>query len=158
MRVAVIALVVALCGGASPTRRKRGPPRSPPWEPPAPSPRSRSTPNQLAQQHYEAWTEWCASTMLGLARQRVARDGERARPPVDVAGALGGNATAAQRPAARAAATHAPTRRALASLDACAPRWAAHGFGTLGAVPGACLLYTSPSPRDGLLSRMPSSA
>ena len=33
---------------------------------------------------------------------------------------------------------------------------------TLGYVPnrlaGACLLYTSPSPRDGLLSRMPSSA
>ena len=27
-----------------------------------------------------------------------------------------------------------------------------------GAVPYACLLYTSPSPRDGLLSRMPSSA
>ena len=26
------------------------------------------------------------------------------------------------------------------------------------ASPGACLLYTSPSPRDGLLSRMPSSA
>ena len=25
-------------------------------------------------------------------------------------------------------------------------------------IPGACLLYTSPSPRDGLLSRMPSSA
>ena len=25
-------------------------------------------------------------------------------------------------------------------------------------VPKACLLYTSPSPRDGLLSRMPSSA
>ena len=25
-------------------------------------------------------------------------------------------------------------------------------------VPGVCLLYTSPSPRDGLLSRMPSSA
>ena len=25
-------------------------------------------------------------------------------------------------------------------------------------VPGTCLLYTSPSPRDGLLSRMPSSA
>ena len=24
--------------------------------------------------------------------------------------------------------------------------------------PGGCLLYTSPSPRDGLLSRMPSSA
>ena len=26
------------------------------------------------------------------------------------------------------------------------------------ALPGLCLLYTSPSPRDGLLSRMPSSA
>ena len=26
------------------------------------------------------------------------------------------------------------------------------------AIPGICLLYTSPSPRDGLLSRMPSSA
>ena len=26
------------------------------------------------------------------------------------------------------------------------------------AMPGICLLYTSPSPRDGLLSRMPSSA
>ena len=25
-------------------------------------------------------------------------------------------------------------------------------------IPGICLLYTSPSPRDGLLSRMPSSA
>ena len=29
--------------------------------------------------------------------------------------------------------------------------------GGLGLI-GACLLYTSPSPRDGLLSRMPSSA
>ena len=29
-------------------------------------------------------------------------------------------------------------------------------FGTV--VVGICLLYTSPSPRDGLLSRMPSSA
>ena len=27
-----------------------------------------------------------------------------------------------------------------------------------GEAPEACLLYTSPSPRDGLLSRMPSSA
>ena len=26
------------------------------------------------------------------------------------------------------------------------------------AIAGGCLLYTSPSPRDGLLSRMPSSA
>ena len=34
-------------------------------------------------------------------------------------------------------------------------------IGTLGyfdALSGTCLLYTSPSPRDGLLSRMPSSA
>ena len=29
---------------------------------------------------------------------------------------------------------------------------------THGRFPGNCLLYTSPSPRDGLLSRMPSSA
>ena len=28
----------------------------------------------------------------------------------------------------------------------------------VGSVSGGCLLYTSPSPRDGLLSRMPSSA
>ena len=27
-----------------------------------------------------------------------------------------------------------------------------------GVIPNSCLLYTSPSPRDGLLSRMPSSA
>ena len=32
------------------------------------------------------------------------------------------------------------------------------GRGGFGAVYRACLLYTSPSPRDGLLSRMPSSA
>ena len=29
---------------------------------------------------------------------------------------------------------------------------------TVGGQPQPCLLYTSPSPRDGLLSRMPSSA
>ena len=29
---------------------------------------------------------------------------------------------------------------------------------TSGGLTGGCLLYTSPSPRDGLLSRMPSSA
>ena len=28
----------------------------------------------------------------------------------------------------------------------------------MGVLSGSCLLYTSPSPRDGLLSRMPSSA
>ena len=33
--------------------------------------------------------------------------------------------------------------------------WGANGDGQLGI---GCLLYTSPSPRDGLLSRMPSSA
>ena len=32
------------------------------------------------------------------------------------------------------------------------------GNGKWGTVTGSCLLYTSPSPRDGLLSRMPSSA
>ena len=34
----------------------------------------------------------------------------------------------------------------------------ARGLGQLGQYVGNCLLYTSPSPRDGLLSRMPSSA
>ena len=33
-----------------------------------------------------------------------------------------------------------------------------HEFGTTTGRPRSCLLYTSPSPRDGLLSRMPSSA
>ena len=33
-----------------------------------------------------------------------------------------------------------------------------HCFNGKGTEEGACLLYTSPSPRDGLLSRMPSSA
>ena len=38
-------------------------------------------------------------------------------------------------------------------------RWAMVGFvALLGAYITTCLLYTSPSPRDGLLSRMPSSA
>ena len=32
------------------------------------------------------------------------------------------------------------------------------GMGQTGVLLGDCLLYTSPSPRDGLLSRMPSSA
>ena len=31
-------------------------------------------------------------------------------------------------------------------------------YGELFGADGICLLYTSPSPRDGLLSRMPSSA
>ena len=33
-----------------------------------------------------------------------------------------------------------------------------HGHRHAGLVANICLLYTSPSPRDGLLSRMPSSA
>ena len=32
------------------------------------------------------------------------------------------------------------------------------GYGLVIGLNGTCLLYTSPSPRDGLLSRMPSSA
>ena len=32
------------------------------------------------------------------------------------------------------------------------------GITDISSVTGTCLLYTSPSPRDGLLSRMPSSA
>ena len=39
------------------------------------------------------------------------------------------------------------------------PETGKSSFGvSLSAAPGGCLLYTSPSPRDGLLSRMPSSA
>ena len=57
----------------------------------------------------------------------------------------------------RSAGTISPTVsvRAVNSASASAPA------GTAGAQLGAanaCLLYTSPSPRDGLLSRMPSSA
>ena len=47
-------------------------------------------------------------------------------------------------------------RRALDEYGHCA-----HAFESRpgeSAVPHPCLLYTSPSPRDGLLSRMPSSA
>ena len=33
-----------------------------------------------------------------------------------------------------------------------------HNAGHTLVIDGVCLLYTSPSPRDGLLSRMPSSA
>ena len=44
-----------------------------------------------------------------------------------------------------------------------ANRWVLPAFGVIGLLSGflpayTCLLYTSPSPRDGLLSRMPSSA
>ena len=44
----------------------------------------------------------------------------------------------------------------LATIGATAPFVGL--FGTVWGVYHACLLYTSPSPRDGLLSRMPSSA
>ena len=37
-------------------------------------------------------------------------------------------------------------------------RWSADDLGVPCFLYGTCLLYTSPSPRDGLLSRMPSSA
>ena len=46
------------------------------------------------------------------------------------------------------------THASLGSTDALARR----GGYLLQPRPGFCLLYTSPSPRDGLLSRMPSSA
>ena len=56
----------------------------------------------------------------------------------------------------------------LAMTRSLAVEWAKYGIRTLAIAPGPfptkgawsrfCLLYTSPSPRDGLLSRMPSSA
>ena len=45
-----------------------------------------------------------------------------------------------------------------AHLKAHANKMAARARGLLAAHRKSCLLYTSPSPRDGLLSRMPSSA
>ena len=57
------------------------------------------------------------------------------------------------------------TIRALMQIDRLQPKFAAYNGATVqGSIPLAgdtvliCLLYTSPSPRDGLLSRMPSSA
>ena len=58
-----------------------------------------------------------------------------------------------------------PVQRAMAESDAtqcgfCTPGFVmtAYAFAAGGETPALCLLYTSPSPRDGLLSRMPSSA
>ena len=45
----------------------------------------------------------------------------------------------------------------VTQLRATADKWRG-GFWVMMALGGVCLLYTSPSPRDGLLSRMPSSA
>ena len=43
-------------------------------------------------------------------------------------------------------------------MEEIAARLGARGWRGLANRSGTCLLYTSPSPRDGLLSRMPSSA
>ena len=51
----------------------------------------------------------------------------------------------------------APADVAAFSADAHLPQEDAYRM-LLSAKLGLCLLYTSPSPRDGLLSRMPSSA
>ena len=50
------------------------------------------------------------------------------------------------------------TTAAAAATTAAAAAVDCHGFLKVGLLEAACLLYTSPSPRDGLLSRMPSSA
>ena len=47
---------------------------------------------------------------------------------------------------------------AIDSTDDCYVVYIARTFQTVTAPDNSCLLYTSPSPRDGLLSRMPSSA
>ena len=51
-------------------------------------------------------------------------------------------------------------QKSAANIDAVRPQVAASMFGATGAEveADACLLYTSPSPRDATLSRMPSSA
>ena len=43
-------------------------------------------------------------------------------------------------------------------INLCAGDYVNMGLARHGGIPTICLLYTSPSPRDGLLSRMPSSA
>ena len=53
--------------------------------------------------------------------------------------------------------------RRLGALFSCTPGWVKiasmrRNWSSVSLPPWSCLLYTSPSPRDGLLSRMPSSA
>ena len=50
-----------------------------------------------------------------------------------------------------------PSGSGKSTLIRCINRLEEHQKGSI-VVDGTCLLYTSPSPRDGLLSRMPSSA
>ena len=60
---------------------------------------------------------------------------------------------------AKAAACEAIAGLAAAAVSIAAVIRQPDAGAALGAIRGsACLLYTSPSPRDGLLSRMPSSA
>ena len=65
--------------------------------------------------------------------------------------------------AVNAAGTTRSTTSALNNITCAAPAYRADGNGSLyfngsSSCAYVCLLYTSPSPRDGLLSRMPSSA
>ena len=71
--------------------------------------------------------------------------------------------TGTTKPAAGRELSHEPLATALASKSEFTPEaWGALGISDLRwddfIRVGDCLLYTSPSPRDGLLSRMPSSA
>ena len=73
--------------------------------------------------------------------------GAEAQPPVVAVGARGAWLTVMR------------DGRSVEVLDAMASWWTAiHGHGHPALDAAICLLYTSPSPRDGLLSRMPSSA
>ena len=94
--------------------------------------------------------------------RRAAMDASNATPP-----AAGGSTSAAARSAGtsdaattRCRVMRRPMPNAPGIRSSRASNRVGTGSGTTGRGPSpmACLLYTSPSPRDGLLSRMPSSA
>ena len=99
------------------------------------------------------------ATAAGLVLGQVAAPGKPAAKAGSAASApLSTTATAVASPAA-------PSYREVSWDDLTPKDWdplkqfREMNFGALSdSDPKACLLYTSPSPRDGLLSRMPSSA
>ena len=107
---------------------------------------------------------WQGSWLLSVDRQEVQDIGENAwnRSLVEQAARLliallRWCATVAP-PSPAAAYGALPLIESSTNAPAAASPTVAADRGGRGGDGGACLLYTSPSPRDGLLSRMPSSA
>ena len=93
-----------------------------------------------------------ASVRASIQAERAAREEATAEPPAGLAELLRPPGTPRRRRAqlqreweARGAARQAASTRTARAAAEAQQAW-------------GCLLYTSPSPRDGLLSRMPSSA